>query len=150
MIPSMPCRSMDTSSWFNSSSGVLRSVVLHQRWTLMRPASLWYFHESFLLMCVYFCLFQLITTYEVANLEKRALQNIAWRYLIIDEAHRRAWETNTPHLTNDSDSIYTLLTRCTFPGGLPFSSSSVRGKPPPLTRFCWKGIRTFSLRRWMR
>ena len=31
---------------------------------------------------------QLITTYEVANLEKRSLQNIAWRYLIIDEAHR--------------------------------------------------------------
>lgn len=31
---------------------------------------------------------QLITTYEVANLEKRPLQNIAWRYLIIDEAHR--------------------------------------------------------------
>ncbi|CAN0352401.1 unnamed protein product, partial [Scytosiphon promiscuus] len=30
----------------------------------------------------------LITTYEVANLEKRSLQNIAWRYLIIDEAHR--------------------------------------------------------------
>jgi len=31
---------------------------------------------------------KLITTYEVANLEKRSLQNIAWRYLIIDEAHR--------------------------------------------------------------
>jgi SWI/SNF-related matrix-associated actin-dependent regulator of chromatin subfamily A member 5 len=30
----------------------------------------------------------LITTYEVVNLEKSALSKIAWRYLIIDEAHR--------------------------------------------------------------
>jgi SWI/SNF-related matrix-associated actin-dependent regulator of chromatin subfamily A member 5 len=30
----------------------------------------------------------LVTTYEVANMEKRALQKFAWRYLIIDEAHR--------------------------------------------------------------
>lgn len=29
-----------------------------------------------------------ITTYEVVNLEKGALTKIAWRYLIIDEAHR--------------------------------------------------------------
>lgn len=29
-----------------------------------------------------------ITTYEVVNLEKNALTKIAWRYLIIDEAHR--------------------------------------------------------------
>ncbi|CAM9745440.1 unnamed protein product [Chrysoparadoxa australica] len=30
----------------------------------------------------------LVTTYEVANMEKNALQKIAWRYLVIDEAHR--------------------------------------------------------------
>lgn len=30
----------------------------------------------------------LITTYEVMNLEKNVFQKIAWRYLIIDEAHR--------------------------------------------------------------
>jgi SWI/SNF-related matrix-associated actin-dependent regulator of chromatin subfamily A member 5 len=30
----------------------------------------------------------LITTYEVVNLEKTCLTRIAWRYLIIDEAHR--------------------------------------------------------------
>ena len=30
----------------------------------------------------------LITTYEVMNLEKNAFQKLAWRYLIIDEAHR--------------------------------------------------------------
>eukprot|EP00599_Poterioochromonas_sp_BG-1_P014267 CAMPEP_0173160514 /NCGR_PEP_ID=MMETSP1105-20130129/17906_1 /TAXON_ID=2985 /ORGANISM="Ochromonas sp., Strain BG-1" /LENGTH=655 /DNA_ID=CAMNT_0014079465 /DNA_START=39 /DNA_END=2002 /DNA_ORIENTATION=- len=30
----------------------------------------------------------IITTYEVVNLEKGALTKIAWRYLIIDEAHR--------------------------------------------------------------
>jgi SWI/SNF-related matrix-associated actin-dependent regulator of chromatin subfamily A member 5 len=29
-----------------------------------------------------------LTTYEICNLEKGALQKIAWRYLIIDEAHR--------------------------------------------------------------
>lgn len=30
----------------------------------------------------------LLTTYEVANIEKTALNKIGWRYLIIDEAHR--------------------------------------------------------------
>lgn len=30
----------------------------------------------------------LVTTYEVMNLEKNVFQKIAWRYLIIDEAHR--------------------------------------------------------------
>jgi SWI/SNF-related matrix-associated actin-dependent regulator of chromatin subfamily A member 5 len=30
----------------------------------------------------------IITTYEVVNIEKNALVKIAWRYLIIDEAHR--------------------------------------------------------------
>lgn len=30
----------------------------------------------------------LITTYEVANIEKTTLNKIGWRYLIIDEAHR--------------------------------------------------------------
>lgn len=30
----------------------------------------------------------LVTTYEVANIEKTALNKIGWRYLIIDEAHR--------------------------------------------------------------
>ena len=30
----------------------------------------------------------LVTTYEVANMERTALMKIAWRYLIIDEAHR--------------------------------------------------------------
>jgi len=30
----------------------------------------------------------LITTYEIVNLERNALTKIAWRYLIIDEAHR--------------------------------------------------------------
>lgn len=29
-----------------------------------------------------------VTTYEVVNLEKNALTKIAWRYLVIDEAHR--------------------------------------------------------------
>lgn len=29
-----------------------------------------------------------MTTYEVANIEKTALNKIGWRYLIIDEAHR--------------------------------------------------------------
>jgi SWI/SNF-related matrix-associated actin-dependent regulator of chromatin subfamily A member 5 len=29
-----------------------------------------------------------VTTYEVANNERRALQKFAWKYLIIDEAHR--------------------------------------------------------------
>ena len=29
-----------------------------------------------------------LTTYEVVNLEKNALCKIAWKYLIIDEAHR--------------------------------------------------------------
>jgi SWI/SNF-related matrix-associated actin-dependent regulator of chromatin subfamily A member 5 len=29
-----------------------------------------------------------VTTYEIANMEKQTLQKIAWRYLIIDEAHR--------------------------------------------------------------
>jgi len=29
-----------------------------------------------------------VTTYEICNLEKTALSKIAWRYLIIDEAHR--------------------------------------------------------------
>lgn len=30
----------------------------------------------------------LITTYEIVNMERNALTKIAWRYLIIDEAHR--------------------------------------------------------------
>lgn len=30
----------------------------------------------------------LVTTYEVANIEKTSLNKIGWRYLIIDEAHR--------------------------------------------------------------
>ena len=30
----------------------------------------------------------LLTTYEVANIEKASLTKIGWRYLIIDEAHR--------------------------------------------------------------
>lgn len=30
----------------------------------------------------------LLTTYEVANIEKTTLNKIGWRYLIIDEAHR--------------------------------------------------------------
>lgn len=30
----------------------------------------------------------LLTTYEIANIEKTALNKIGWRYLIIDEAHR--------------------------------------------------------------
>lgn len=30
----------------------------------------------------------LVTTYEVANIEKTTLNKIGWRYLIIDEAHR--------------------------------------------------------------
>ena len=29
-----------------------------------------------------------VTTYEVANMEKRNLQRFTWKYLIIDEAHR--------------------------------------------------------------
>lgn len=29
-----------------------------------------------------------VTTYEIANMEKRNLQRFAWKYLIIDEAHR--------------------------------------------------------------
>jgi SWI/SNF-related matrix-associated actin-dependent regulator of chromatin subfamily A member 5 len=29
-----------------------------------------------------------VTTYEVANTEKKVLQKFVWRYLIIDEAHR--------------------------------------------------------------
>jgi len=29
-----------------------------------------------------------LTTYEVANIEKSAIQKVAWRFLIIDEAHR--------------------------------------------------------------
>lgn len=36
-----------------------------------------------------------ITTYEVANLEKTALGKMAWRYLIIDEAHRIKNEAST-------------------------------------------------------
>ena len=30
----------------------------------------------------------IVTTYEVANIEKTALQRFAWRYVMIDEAHR--------------------------------------------------------------
>ena len=30
-----------------------------------------------------------VTTYEVANNEKRVLQKFSWKYLVIDEAHRR-------------------------------------------------------------
>ncbi len=33
----------------------------------------------------------LLTTYEIANIEKTALNKIGWRYLIIDEAHRCAF-----------------------------------------------------------
>lgn len=29
-----------------------------------------------------------VTTYEVANTEKKALGRFAWKYLVIDEAHR--------------------------------------------------------------
>jgi SWI/SNF-related matrix-associated actin-dependent regulator of chromatin subfamily A member 5 len=29
-----------------------------------------------------------VTTYEIANMEKRSLQKFAWKYLVIDEAHR--------------------------------------------------------------
>ncbi len=29
-----------------------------------------------------------VTTYEVANTERRTLQKFAWKYLVIDEAHR--------------------------------------------------------------
>ena len=29
-----------------------------------------------------------VTTYEVANTERKTLQKFAWKYLIIDEAHR--------------------------------------------------------------
>jgi len=29
-----------------------------------------------------------VTTYEIANAEKKTLQKFAWKYLIIDEAHR--------------------------------------------------------------
>ena len=37
----------------------------------------------------------LLTTYEVANIEKTALNKIGWRYLIIDEAHR--WVATRVH-----------------------------------------------------
>jgi SWI/SNF-related matrix-associated actin-dependent regulator of chromatin subfamily A member 5 len=36
----------------------------------------------------------LVTTYEVANMEVAALTKFAWRYLIIDEAHRIKNETS--------------------------------------------------------
>src|SRR3546814_16819833 len=41
----------------------------------------------------------LLTTYEVANIEKAALTKIAWRYLIIDEAHRLKNEGSQLSLT---------------------------------------------------
>lgn len=37
----------------------------------------------------------LLTTYEVANIEKTTLNKIGWRYLIIDEAHR--WVSTHVH-----------------------------------------------------
>ena len=38
-----------------------------------------------------------VTTYEVVNLEKNALCKIAWKYLIIDEAHRLKNEASQVH-----------------------------------------------------
>jgi SWI/SNF-related matrix-associated actin-dependent regulator of chromatin subfamily A member 5 len=42
-----------------------------------------------------------VTTYEIANMERRVLQKFAWKYLIIDEAHR---------LKND-DSMFSKTVR---------------------------------------
>lgn len=36
-----------------------------------------------------------VTTYEVANIEKRTLEKFAWQYLVIDEAHRIKNENST-------------------------------------------------------
>lgn len=41
-----------------------------------------------------------VTTYEVVNLEKTALCKIAWKYLIIDEAHR---------LKNEASQVLELI-----------------------------------------
>ena len=38
-----------------------------------------------------------VTTYEVANQEKRTLGKFAWKYLIIDEAHRTLRFLFEPH-----------------------------------------------------
>jgi len=48
-----------------------------------------------------------ITTYEVVNLEKSALCKIAWKYLIIDEAHRLKNEASqVPYQHNFSYTLY--------------------------------------------
>ncbi len=36
----------------------------------------------------YFCCFSCVVTYEVAIIEKSALNKFKWRYIVIDEAHR--------------------------------------------------------------
>ncbi|CAN0438117.1 unnamed protein product, partial [Laminaria digitata] len=58
----------------------------------------------------------LITTYEVANLEKRPLQNIAWRYLIIDEAHRQERPANESSMFSQTVRSFNMQHRLLLTG----------------------------------
>ena len=51
-----------------------------------------------------------VTTYEVANTERKALSRFAWKYLVIDEAHRLKIEASIFSTTVRSfNTAYRLL-----------------------------------------
>lgn len=75
----------------------------------------------------------LVTTYEVANIEKTALNKIGWRYLIIDEAHRFV-------------CVWACLAVCTLFFGYPVAWDVHHNNDKPLT--CYSSSIRFDTSKW--